>query len=273
MCPHDYTYAAELANTMGWNMTDEDFAFNCSLEPEGCLVLYEFSSRIGIATCVGYDKTGWFGNLIVNPESRRKGAGGFLVHHAVNYLQNRGVESIGLYAYPNLAGFYSEIGFVADESFSVLHAHAIPKIMGEQVGEVSNSNIEAIARFDEAYFGGDRTRLLDTILKGESNFGFFVAEETGIIGYVLVKVFGGMAEVGPLVCLPNRADVALNLLKGALSKLAGFDVYLCLQKKQTTLQEYLYSVGFLEEFYLTRMFLSSKLSKNCIYIAESKERG
>jgi hypothetical protein len=145
--------------------------------------------------------------------------------------------------------------------------------MGEQVGEISNRHFEAIARFDEAYFGGDRTRLLYSIIKGENNFGLVVVEETAIIGYVLVKVYGGMAEVGPLVCLPNRADAALNLLKGALGKLAGFDVYLCLQKKQTTLQEYLYSVGFLEEFCLTRMFLSSKLSKNCIYIAESKERG
>jgi hypothetical protein len=149
--------------------------------------------------------------------------------------------------------------------------HAIPKIIGEQVGEISNRHIEAIARFDESCFGGDRKRLLYSIIKGENNFGLVVVEETAIIGYVLVKVYGGMAEVGPLVCLPNRAD-ALNLLKGTC-KLAGFDVYLCLQKKQTTLQEYLYSVGFLEEFCLTRMFLSSKLSKNCIYIAESKERG
>jgi GNAT superfamily N-acetyltransferase len=264
MCPPDYPYATELADTMSWNMTNEDFAFNCSLEPEGCLVLYEDSRRVGIATCVSYGKTGWFGNLIIDPESRRKGAGGFLVRSAVNYLHCRGVESIGLYAYPNLSGFYGDIGFVADECFSVLHAHAIPKILCEQVGEISNRDIEAIARFDNAYFGGDRKRLLYSI---------FVAGETGILGYVLVKVFGGMAEVGPLVCVPNRADVGLNLLKSALGKIAGFDVYLCLQKNQRALQEYLYSVGFREEFYLTRMFLSSKLSKNCIYIAESKERG
>jgi len=273
MSPTDYPFAAELANTMGWNMTNEDFAFNCSLEPEGCLVLYEDSTRVGIATCISYGKTGWFGNLIVNPENRRKGVGGFLVRHADNYLHNRGVKSIGLYAYPNLTGFYSAIGFVVDEGFSVLHGHAIPKIVSEQVGEISLRHIEAIARFDEAYFGGDRKRLLYAILKGESNFGFFAAEEAGIIGYVLVKVYGGLAEVGPLVCVPDRVDVALKLLKSAIGKLAGFEIYLCLQKNQTSLQEYLYSVGFQEEFCLTRMFLSPKLSKNCIYIAESKERG
>jgi len=273
MCPSDYLYAAELTNTMGWNMTNEDFAFNCSLEPEGCFVLYEDSNRVGIATCVGYVKTGWFGNLIVNPDNRRKGAGGFLVRHAVNYLHNKGIETVGLYAYPNLTGFYNEIGFVADEYYSVLHARSIPKIVGGQVSEISHSHLEAIARFDQDYFGGDRKRFLYSIIKGEGNFGFFVAEETGMQGYVLVKVYGSLAEVGPLVCVPDRVDVAVKLLKSALGKLADFDVYLCLQKNQTTLQKYLYSVGFREEFYLTRMFLSPKLSKNCIYIAESKERG
>jgi hypothetical protein len=273
MCPSDYPYAVELANTMGWNMTNEDFGFNCSLESEGCFVLYEDSNRVGVATCVSYGKTGWFGNLIVNPENRRKGAGGFLVRHAVNYLHNRGVATVGLYAYPNLTGFYSDIGFVTDEDFSVLHGHAIPKIISEQVSEISHSHIEDIARFDKDYFGGDRKRVLYSIIKGEGNFGFFAAEEKGIHGYVLVKVYGSMAEVGPLVCVPNREDAALKLLKGALSKLTDFDVYLCLQKNQITLQEYLYSVGFKEEFYLNRMFLTSKMSKNCIYIAESKERG
>ena len=269
----DYQFAAELANTMGWNMTNEDFAFNCSLEPKGCLVLFLDSNRIGIATCISYGKTGWFGNLVVSPENRRKGAGRFLVRHAVNYLQEKGVETIGLYAYPDLTGFYGEIGFVPGECFSVLHANAVPKIMSEQLMEISNHHIAAITRFDKEYFGGDRKRVLNSIIKGESNFGFFVAEETDIIGYVLAKVYDGIAEVGPLVCGPNRVDVALKLLKSALGKLAGFEVYLCMQQSQTALQEYLHSVGFREEFSLTQMFFSPKLSKNCIYISESKERG
>jgi hypothetical protein len=100
-----------------------------------------------------------------------------------------------------------------------------------------------------------------------------VADETGILGYALTKMYGSIAEVGPLICVPDRVDVALKLLKSALGKLADFDVYLCIQKNQMALQAYLNSVGFREEFYLTRMFLSPKLSKNCIYVAESKERG
>ena len=57
---------------------------------------------MGIATCISFGKVGWFGNLIVKEEIRHKGAGSLLVKHAIDYLQGKGVETIGLYAYPNL---------------------------------------------------------------------------------------------------------------------------------------------------------------------------
>ena len=65
MRSEDFFFATELANTMDWNMAAEDFQFMAQLEPEGCLVLFDDSTPIGIATCINYGKVGWFGNLIV----------------------------------------------------------------------------------------------------------------------------------------------------------------------------------------------------------------
>ena len=101
MSPSDFQFATDLANTMNWNMTVEDFEFNSSLEPEGCFVAFEDSERVGIATCINFGTVGWFGNLIVEEEFRRKGAGRLLVKHAANYLQSKGAKTIGLYAYQN----------------------------------------------------------------------------------------------------------------------------------------------------------------------------
>ncbi len=83
MRPEDFLFATELANTMNWNMSPEDFQFNSMLEPDGCLVLFEDSKPLGIATCISFGKIGWFGNLIVKEEVRHKGAGSFLVKHAI----------------------------------------------------------------------------------------------------------------------------------------------------------------------------------------------
>jgi GNAT superfamily N-acetyltransferase len=269
----DFQFAAELANTMGWNMAPEDFAFSRFLEPDGCLVLYDGMQRIGVATCISYGKIGWFGNLIIDPANRRRGAGSFLVRYAVEYLHSRGVESVGLYAYPDLAGFYGKIGFVPDVEFSVLHASHPKCVTSEPLTQITEQNLQKVVSFDADCFGGNREGLLNSIVLVRGNLGYCIPNEAGLDGYVLAKVYEGIAEVGPLVCSPDHPEVALKLLKGALSNLGGLDVYLYLPRNQTMLQDYLHSVGFMEQFRLTRMFLARNLSKNCIYIAESLERG
>jgi GNAT superfamily N-acetyltransferase len=273
MQPSDFKFAAELANTMDWNMAPEDFAYNSSLEPDGCLVLYDGLQRLGVATSISYGKVGWFGNLIIDPTNRKKGAGSFLVRHAVEYLHNKGVECIGLYAYPHLANFYGRIGFVPDIEFSVLHASQLKSVSSEQLTKITEQNFQKIVDFDTQCFGANRERLFKSIVLVEGNIGYFVNGNAKVDGYVAAKVYEDMAEVGPLACSPDRPEVALKLLKAALSNLVGFDVYIYLPRNQTLLQGYLRSMGFQEEFYLTRMYLAQNLSKNCIYIAESLERG
>jgi GNAT superfamily N-acetyltransferase len=109
MYPNNYPFVVELANTMDWDMTAADFEFNKMMEPDGCFILLENAKPVGAATCISYGKVGWFGNLIVSPAARKRGAGTFLLNHAVNYLKNAGVKTIGLYAYPYLVEFYGPL--------------------------------------------------------------------------------------------------------------------------------------------------------------------
>ncbi len=120
----DFTFATKLANTMDWNMAAEDFQFNSDLEPKGCFVAFHGRERVGISTSISFGKVGWFGNLIVKEKYRGQGAGTLLVKHSVEYLQSIGVKTIGLYAYPNITSFYSNLGFKLDENFTVLHSES-----------------------------------------------------------------------------------------------------------------------------------------------------
>ena len=101
----DFSFAIRLANTMNWNMTRNDFEFISVLEPAGCFVLFDGVKQAGIATCISYGSVGWFGNLVVKDEYRRSGGGSALLKHAVNYLRDKGITSVGLYAYPILKIF------------------------------------------------------------------------------------------------------------------------------------------------------------------------
>lgn len=272
MKPKDFGFAVELTNTMNWNMELEDFKFNRFLERNGCFTLFDDKNQVGVATCIGYGNVGWFGNLIIKPEYQQRGAGSLLVKCAIDFLHSKSIEAVGLYAYEHLKDFYSKLGFVADEDFVVLHSEKVKRVCDLDLSEQC-SDISLLASFDEKCFGGDRKRVLEAIIAKENNLCFSAFNENKLCGYVLVKRFSNMAEVGPLVCESDNQDVACGLLSHALSSLGGLYASICLPKKQKFMIDYLVNIGFVEDFILSRMFLGSSRIQNCIYAAESLERG
>src|SRR5665647_1940702 len=265
MRPQDFVFATELANTMDWNMAIEDFQFMTLLEPGGCFILFDDSKPIGIATSNSYCKIGWFGNLIVKEEYRGKGAGSQLVKHAIAYLHGKGVETIGLYALPNLIGFYNSLGFRYDEDFSVLHTPALKAISNETLPSVETKHIQQIAQFDCKCFGGDRRKLLESIILEPGNLSYYVSKGDEVTGYIASTVYEKMAWVGPLVCQEGNVDASVALLNGVLSKLTGLSAYVVLPKKETALVTTLSTAGFKEDFSVVRMFFGPNVSRNCIY--------
>jgi len=269
----DFQFATELANTMDWNMAPEDFQFNFDLDPGGCLVAFRGRERVGIATCVSLGKVGWFGNLVVKEKYRNMGIGSLLVRHAVNYLRGRGVETVGLYAYPSLVRFYGNMGFRADEEFSVLSTDFHGSLASEALPRIEKLQVKAVEKFDSQFFGGNRKKLLESIILEEGNLSYLEREGNEIAGYIAATVYWKMAWIGPLVCQKGKVDVAAALLKAVLANVKDKSVYTALPKRESALVNMLFDVGFKEDFSVTRMFLGQAVAKNCIYMAESLERG
>jgi predicted N-acetyltransferase YhbS len=269
----DYNFAVQLANTMNWNMAAEDFAFMASLEPDGSFLLLEDLKPVGVATCISYGKVGWFGNLIVDPVSRGKGAGTMLVNHAIDYLHAKGVETVGLYAYPHLKDFYGKIGFKADLDFALLKADKIAPVEASSAHRIEEENLARIAAFDSQFFGGDRTRLIESIVLVEGNAGYYASERGHVVGFTAATIYESMAWIGPLTCHPGRYDIVGKLVSSILAKTAKRSVYTVAPKTDKVLLDMFSSIGFKEEFTVTRMFNGISQVKNCIYLAESLERG
>ncbi len=273
MTANDYGFAVDLANTMDWGMETADFRFNQNLEPEGCLTLFDDSNLVGIATCIGFGKAGWFGNLIVKPEYRKQGAGRLLLEHAINHLKGKGVETIGLYAYQHLKKFYAKSGFKADIDLTVMHNNKIQPADWNPPNFEAEPDFSALNRFDTQFFGADRSNLLKAIMQEKTNLCYASIDGKEVDGYVLAKVSESMAEVGPLVCNPYKSEVAVELLKAAFTKLEGRRAALYLPQNQTELQQFLVGAGFKKAFSLSRMFLGVPKIQNSIHLAESLERG
>ena len=273
MAKGDFRFATDLANTMGWNMAPEDFQFNLNLDPGGCLVAFNGRERVGVATCISFGKVGWFGNLIVKEKYRGKGAGRLLVKHALKYLQGKGAQTVGLYAYRDLHRFYGSLGFEVEQEFTVFEVESLGAFEQKKLRVIGMLDIGEVERFDASYFGADRKRLLESIILEKGNLGYVWREGNVVEGYVAATVYERMAWVGPMICREGRGDVAIELLRAALPNLSGKSVYTVLPKKETALANLLLSAGFKEGFSVSRMFFGEAVAKNCIYLAESLERG
>jgi predicted GNAT family acetyltransferase len=271
----DLPFAVSLANTMNWHMSKQDFEFNMALEPNGCFVLLDDSEQVGLATCVSYGRVGWFGNLVGKEAYRKRGAGTAIVNHALSYLKRAGTATVGLYAYPHLTDFYGKLGFKSDVEFVMLKTNAVsalPATVGD-LKKLSPPDMRGVVDFDGGCFGAPRKKLLDAILHSPDNLGYVAMGGHGMIGFGAAKVFGEAAEVGPLVCKKSHPETAVNLLNAVLSELTGLEAYLYLPVAETGLLDAAVKAGFREEFRLQRMFFGDAVAKNCIYLAESLERG
>ena len=271
----DFAFAVDLANSMNWNMTANDFAYNSQIESDGCLMLVNKKDPVGLATCINLGKIGWFGNLVVQETYRKQSAGAQLIKYAVTYLKGKGANTIGLYGYPHLTSFYGKIGFKPDCDFAVLKAPIVYEASKPQgnIRPIEKNQIPAIIHFDCQYFGGFRGKVLDPILNDPKNFSFAALNGDHIIGYVTAKVLNDVVEIGPLICTPNNPVVAAKLLQTIISQLEGKEAYLYLKASEAALLDLAHRAGFMETFRLVRMFLGALTPQNGVYAAESLERG
>lgn len=273
MSAEDLEFAVQITDTMNWGMVKEDFEFMTQLEPEGCFTLLSNSERIGIATTVSFGKIGWFGNLIVNKSHRRKGAGSLLVKHSIDYLKSRNVRTIGLYAYIDKIPFYRRLGFEYDSDFVVLKGKGFSSSVEANLQEARETEIKAIIDFDHSCFGSSRKKILEPILLDSNNLCYISFRDEHLVGYVAAKVYEGIAYLGPLICKHGRNNIAIALLKAVLNRLDGFEMSMCISKKEAEILHFLMESGFSESFHVARMFYEPSTVSDCIYIAESLERG
>lgn len=273
MTNQDFPFAVQLANTMNWDMSIDDFVFSQKLEPEGCFVLLRNSERIGIATNVLFDEVGWFGNFVVAESFRRGGAGHFLLSHSIEFLRNKGAKTIGLYAYPYLIKFYENFGFKLDANYLVLKGRINVNPTANLPHKASKSDIPVIVDFDGYYFGANRGKLLEAILTHPDNLCYPIFKEDKIIAYVIAKMHRELVELGPLVCDPRQLNAAISLVNKILGQLKGQKMFTCLSKDETSIITLLSNAGCTKDFQVARMFLGAPVAKDCIYLAESLERG
>lgn len=273
MSTFDFDFAVQITAEMGWGLGRSDFEFMMELEPGGCFVLIEDSARIGVATTVSFGKIAWFGNLIVEESARGKGGGSLLVNRALEYLKSKKVSTVGLYAYMERIPFYQRLGFKADLDFIVMKGKAFGSSSQSGVKRAEKKDFRRIIEFDESCFGESRNKMLEPIISDPDNVAYVSIENKRIVGYSVAKVFGGMAELGPIACVKGETKTALSLISATLNQVKGHEASVFVPENEVEILTVLTRKGFSQALRVKRMFKGPPMGKDCILTAESLERG
>ncbi|MFQ6090473.1 MAG: GNAT family N-acetyltransferase, partial [Candidatus Bipolaricaulia bacterium] len=171
MRPGDLGFALHLVEAEGWGNSRDDFERLLAYEPEGCFIAEEGGKPAGMVTTTSYGKLGWIGCLIVEPERQRRGIGTELMRQAIQYLQERGVETIRLDAVQQAVPLYRRLGFV-EECRSLRFHGAGSGYAAPDVASMEPSHLEDVFQLDAYCFGADRSRVLYRVFQDFSKLCF-----------------------------------------------------------------------------------------------------
>jgi ribosomal protein S18 acetylase RimI-like enzyme len=183
-------------------------------EPEGCFIMEVDGKPVGHVFSISYGKLGWIGLLIVKAEYRGKGIGTVLTKKAMNYLTDRGVETIKLEAVSTIANLYRKLGFVDEYDslrfMGVKRKTTLPSSC--HVRPLKKEELTKLAVFDAEYFGADRIKVLSRLYRDNPQLCFVSQVQSKIVGYIMCRKTKDGYKIGPWVCRPENPEVARQLL-------------------------------------------------------------
>jgi hypothetical protein len=142
-----------------------------------------------------------------------------------------------------------------------------------EIQEASKQDLKNLIEYDKRHFGANRGKLLKAIMNIPRNMCYLSYENSRLRGYVVAKVYKGVAEIGPLVCERTQSNLELSLLQAVFGEIEGYDVSLCLPEKESNILNFLQKWGFVDNFPVTRMFFNLTTGTEVITLPESLERG
>ena len=273
MSPNDFGFATRLTDTMNWDLTEKDFRFMTILEPKGCFTMLDGTKKVGIITTAHFGRIGWIGNVIVDTRYRSKGLGVLLVKHAIDYLREKSVSTIGLYAYVNTVPFYEKLGFKADSNFIRLaRQSSTANWRVASVREMTERDLKDVVGFDEQCIGWNRRRLLKRIFTDSKDLCYVALDDSELIGFIMADWY--RQEIGPCMSRLGNAKSIINLFKAALTRLSGVEVRTGVSESHQDIVKALKKMGFQEEFKVVRMYFGEVPDEaGCLLAMESLERG
>jgi GNAT superfamily N-acetyltransferase len=251
----DIGNAMKLSMAEGWNQTEMDWKLFIENAENVCIVAELENKVIGTTTAINYsNQVAWIGMVLVDKEYRGRGVSKSLLTDIFKKLRN--CKSVKLDATPEGQEVYKKFDF-KDEYQIVRMLNASIKNLTSD-GEVplpepiQLNDILEIIELDEFIFGANRKQLIEKMLNEFPGKAWLIKQNNRISGFALGRDGNKYNHIGPVMA--STVNDAKSLVTKALYNLTDKPVIVDALHDKGDLQQWLNSIGFVEQRTFTRMY-------------------
>lgn len=254
----DIPVAMKLKEAEGWNQTEADWALLLSHNPELCLVAETGGEVAGTVTAINFEnKVAWIGMMLVSKSHRGKGLSKLLLNTIIKQLD--ACKSIKLDATPAGKKVYDKLGFVDEYGIARMTTQNLVQPTNNDAAmepkELTPAKLNEIILYDKKAFGVNREKVLDFLLKNQTEKAWYLEENGEITGYILSRPGCNFTQVGPVVA--NTLNNAKALLFSVLNKMEGQPVVVDVMEEHKELIAWLEGLNFTVQRSFRRMYLKA----------------
>jgi hypothetical protein len=126
-------------------------------------------------------------------------------------------------------------------------------------------DLSELAAFDAKYFGADRTRVLRQLYEANPQLCFIAHTGANIAGYVICRKAHIGYNLGPMVCIPELAKTASDLVRACVGRLnRRAEVFVGVPAVNCAATQMWKEPGFFEYSRSIRMCLGKGLENECV---------
>ncbi len=209
----DVAGVLELRRRVRWGAGPEAFEILLEGVPSARWALAEApsGSPVGMVGGVPLGEIGILCHLAVHPAHRGRGLGTQLSRWAITYLRSQGVGAVRLESTPVAEKLYESLGFRKVGRRVLYHREAKPGvrpvIYGKyRVAPLKASDLPEVYGLDRLSFGGDRSALIEALLRRQGGSGLVARDATRrVAGYL----FRSGERLGPWAASTPEAGQTL----------------------------------------------------------------
>jgi len=255
----DLRLGMKLSGQAGWNQTEADWRRFIELEPDGCFVGELDGRSVGTTTTCVFRKTAWIAMVLVDIDARGNGVGTTLLKHAIEYLNNRRVETIRLDATSQGRPIYEKLGFTPDYNLARFEGTAPAGKEDSAVVQATPEMHDKLIECDRRMTGRERVKMLGRLFAEFPELTRTVQRDNEVEGFLTMRPGINAVQIGPCTATSYAGPL---LLRDAFRRCAGKPVFIDVLLDNTEAVKVVDEAGLTIQRQFTRMSRGPKTQDN-----------